>query len=133
LGSLEEIVSTGKSGSFLYRSYDNKYLLKTLPKEEAMCLFKILPQYYQVSILTSFLILKLIIFIILFLFLFLFIPTFLSYLYFIFIFNLIFIAHHRELPEFFLNQILRFISVYLSEERSLFCGYVQYSEYSDYH
>ena len=42
-----ELASTGKSGSFFYYTYDSKYLLKTVSKEEFLFLRKILPAYYE--------------------------------------------------------------------------------------
>ncbi|PRP85099.1 putative phosphatidylinositol-4-phosphate 5-kinase [Planoprotostelium fungivorum] len=47
LGSLCSLVSTGKSGSFFFRTSDGKYLIKTLPYEEVLFLIKILPSYYD--------------------------------------------------------------------------------------
>jgi hypothetical protein len=49
LGSLEEVVSTGRSGSYIYRSSDKKYLLKTIPTEEVGQLRKMLKDYYSVT------------------------------------------------------------------------------------
>jgi len=44
-GTLEEVISTGRSGSFFFRTKDKKYLLKTLPPEEAQLLMKSLFDY----------------------------------------------------------------------------------------
>jgi 1-phosphatidylinositol-4-phosphate 5-kinase len=52
-GALEEVVSTGRSGSFLYRSSDKRNLLKTLPVEEALFLFKILQGNHFIHALLS--------------------------------------------------------------------------------
>ena len=48
LSALEEIVSSGRSGSFLYRSVDGRYLIKTLPPEEKSFFRQILPSYFDV-------------------------------------------------------------------------------------
>lgn len=48
LSGIEEVVSTGRSGSFFFKSRDSKYFLKTLPTSEENLLFKILPDFYQV-------------------------------------------------------------------------------------
>ena len=42
-----ELASTGKSGSFFYYSYDSKYILKTISKDEFRFLKRILPSYYE--------------------------------------------------------------------------------------
>jgi hypothetical protein len=50
LSALEEIVSSGRSGSFLYRSVDGRYLIKTLPPEEKSFFRQILPSYFDVRL-----------------------------------------------------------------------------------
>lgn len=45
--SLKELVSSGKSGSFFYFSYDSKYLLKTIPEKEFSFFLNLLPKYYN--------------------------------------------------------------------------------------
>lgn len=45
--SLKELVSTGKSGSFFYFSYDSKYLLKTISQREFYFFKNILQDYYN--------------------------------------------------------------------------------------
>ena len=47
LSSLTEKVSSGKSGSFFYYSYDDKYMLKTISKDEYMLFKKIIKKYYE--------------------------------------------------------------------------------------
>jgi len=44
---VQEVVSTGRSGSFFFQSEDNKYLIKTLPAEEYSMFRKLLPSYYR--------------------------------------------------------------------------------------
>jgi 1-phosphatidylinositol-4-phosphate 5-kinase len=44
---IEELVSTGKSGSMFYYTRDGKYILKTISKTEYTFLKKILPNYYK--------------------------------------------------------------------------------------
>jgi len=46
MGSLSELFSEGKSGSFFYFSNDGRYLIKTIPHRELLSLISILPQYY---------------------------------------------------------------------------------------
>jgi len=46
--SLEEIASSGRSGSFFLKTEDGKYFIKTLPPDEHQFLKKILPQYWTV-------------------------------------------------------------------------------------
>lgn len=46
LSSLKEKVSSGKSGSFFYYSFDDKYMFKTIPKDEFMFFRKIISKYY---------------------------------------------------------------------------------------
>lgn len=50
LQSLCEMVSTGRSGSFFFKTNDGKYLIKTLPPEEHNLLQRILPYYYDVGV-----------------------------------------------------------------------------------
>ena len=45
IGSLSELFSEGKSGSFFYFSNDGRYLIKTIPHRELRSLIHILPQY----------------------------------------------------------------------------------------
>jgi len=47
LSSLTEKVSSGKSGSFFYYSYDDKYMLKTISKDEYILFKKIIKKYYE--------------------------------------------------------------------------------------
>eukprot|EP00164_Ancoracysta_twista_P012311 GFYU01019298.1.p1 GENE.GFYU01019298.1~~GFYU01019298.1.p1 ORF type:complete len:303 (-),score=45.07 GFYU01019298.1:9-917(-) len=44
---LAELLTPGKSGSFFYYSYDDKYLIKTVTPEEARFLRRVLHQYYE--------------------------------------------------------------------------------------
>ena len=44
--SLRELCSSGKSGSFFYFSYDNKYLLKTISEDEFIIFQTMLKDYY---------------------------------------------------------------------------------------
>lgn len=46
LHTFEEVVSTGRSGSFFLRSADGKYLIKSLPVEEHQFFRRILKAYY---------------------------------------------------------------------------------------
>ena len=45
LGSLAELLSDGKSGSFFYFSNDGRYLIKTVPLRELTALLELLPEY----------------------------------------------------------------------------------------
>jgi 1-phosphatidylinositol-4-phosphate 5-kinase len=45
--SFEEVISTGRSGSFFLRSPDGKYLIKTLPAEEHQFLRRNLKEYHR--------------------------------------------------------------------------------------
>ena len=45
LGSLAELLSDGKSGSFFYFSNDGRYLIKTVPLRELTALLELLPDY----------------------------------------------------------------------------------------
>ena len=45
MGSLSELFSEGKSGSFFYFSNDGRYLIKTIPHRELTSLIRLLPQY----------------------------------------------------------------------------------------
>lgn len=47
LASLSEKVSSGKSGSFFYYSSDDKYMLKTIQKDEFIFFKGIIKNYYQ--------------------------------------------------------------------------------------
>jgi len=47
LGALCEMVSTGRSGSFFFKTNDGKYLIKTLAPEEHDVFQKILPSYFS--------------------------------------------------------------------------------------
>ena len=44
MGSLSELFSEGKSGSFFYFSNDGRYLIKTIPHRELLSLINLLPQ-----------------------------------------------------------------------------------------
>eukprot|EP01133_Synstelium_polycarpum_P016997 gene16997-20227_t len=44
-----EVSTPGKSGSIFFFSYDNQYVLKTIPKREAKLLRALLPEYYEGS------------------------------------------------------------------------------------
>ncbi|PRP77948.1 hypothetical protein PROFUN_08482 [Planoprotostelium fungivorum] len=46
-GTLVEVASTGRSGSFFFKTSDDRYLLKTLPSDEAMLLLRLLPDYFK--------------------------------------------------------------------------------------
>lgn len=43
-----QLANTGRSGSFLYRTVDGQYLVKTLPPEEKAFFLHILPSYFEV-------------------------------------------------------------------------------------
>lgn len=45
--NIEQLCSTGSSGSLFYYTRDAKYILKTLPKREFEVLKRILPNYYN--------------------------------------------------------------------------------------
>lgn len=47
MAGLEEVMNSGRSGSFLYRSLDGKYLIKTLPTEEKKFFRQKLPDYFS--------------------------------------------------------------------------------------
>eukprot|EP01125_Pyxidicula_operculata_P012625 TRINITY_DN4150_c1_g1_i1.p1 TRINITY_DN4150_c1_g1~~TRINITY_DN4150_c1_g1_i1.p1 ORF type:complete len:2406 (+),score=580.76 TRINITY_DN4150_c1_g1_i1:18-7235(+) len=47
LSTYEEVVSTGRSGSFFFKSTDGKYFIKSLPPEEHMFLERNLSSYYR--------------------------------------------------------------------------------------
>ena len=47
LNTLEELISSGKSGSFFYYTADGKYTLKTIKREEFRFLRTLLPRYYE--------------------------------------------------------------------------------------
>ena len=47
LSSLTEKVSSGKSGSFFYYSFDDKYMLKTISRDEFLFFKKIIRNYYE--------------------------------------------------------------------------------------
>lgn len=47
LSSFNELISSGKSGSFFYYSANGKFILKTISKEEFAVLLDILPNYYK--------------------------------------------------------------------------------------
>jgi len=47
LDALCEMVSSGRSGSFFFKSNDGKYLIKTLPADEHYLLQRILPSYLE--------------------------------------------------------------------------------------
>jgi 1-phosphatidylinositol-4-phosphate 5-kinase len=47
LSTLQELTSTGKSGSFFYYSADGRFTLKTIHKEEYLFLRSILVPYYE--------------------------------------------------------------------------------------
>jgi len=44
--ALRELSTPGKSGSLFFHSWDDRFILKTVPKAETSTLKKILPQYY---------------------------------------------------------------------------------------
>lgn len=46
LTSLSELVSEGKSGSFFYFSYDQRYMVKTISSAEARTLRRSLQDYH---------------------------------------------------------------------------------------
>ncbi|KAH6755822.1 Phosphatidylinositol-4-phosphate 5-kinase family protein [Perilla frutescens var. hirtella] len=45
--ALRELSSPGKSGSFFYLTYDDKYMIKTVKKSEVKMLKRMLPAYYN--------------------------------------------------------------------------------------
>ncbi|XP_022945599.1 phosphatidylinositol 4-phosphate 5-kinase 6-like [Cucurbita moschata] len=45
--ALRELSSPGKSGSFFYLTYDDKYMIKTMKKAEVKVLLRMLPAYYK--------------------------------------------------------------------------------------
>ena len=47
MGSLSELFSEGKSGSFFYFSNDGRYLIKTIPHRELKSLVRLLPAYVR--------------------------------------------------------------------------------------
>lgn len=47
LSSLSELSSQGKSGSFFYFTADNKFMIKTISKDEAMLFKSILKKYFE--------------------------------------------------------------------------------------
>jgi 1-phosphatidylinositol-4-phosphate 5-kinase len=47
LTSLSELVSEGKSGSFFYFSYDQRYMVKTISSAEARTLRRTLQEYHE--------------------------------------------------------------------------------------
>jgi len=47
VGSLAELFSEGKSGSFFYFSNDGRYLIKTIPHRELLSLTRLLPKYVK--------------------------------------------------------------------------------------
>lgn len=47
LSSLTELSSSGKSGSFFYFTEDNKYMIKTISKNEKSLLRRILSNYFK--------------------------------------------------------------------------------------
>jgi 1-phosphatidylinositol-4-phosphate 5-kinase len=47
LSSLTEKVSSGKSGSFFYYSFDDKYMLKTISRDEYLFFKNIIRKYYE--------------------------------------------------------------------------------------
>jgi 1-phosphatidylinositol-4-phosphate 5-kinase len=44
---IEELFSTGQSGSLFYFTRDGKFIVKTLPEKEYLFLKKIFPSYYK--------------------------------------------------------------------------------------
>jgi len=42
---MKERFSEGKSGSFMYFTFDRRYIVKTIPMEEVDCMMEILPEY----------------------------------------------------------------------------------------
>ena len=47
MGSLSELFSEGKSGSFFYFTNDGAYVIKTIPHRELLSLVRLLPQYVR--------------------------------------------------------------------------------------
>lgn len=47
LTSFNELISSGKSGSFFYYSANGKFILKTISKEEFQVMLSILPNYFN--------------------------------------------------------------------------------------
>eukprot|EP01091_Cochliopodium_minus_P004492 TRINITY_DN14382_c0_g1_i1.p1 TRINITY_DN14382_c0_g1~~TRINITY_DN14382_c0_g1_i1.p1 ORF type:complete len:375 (-),score=119.29 TRINITY_DN14382_c0_g1_i1:48-1172(-) len=47
LCALDEVVSTGRSGSFFFKTHDQKYFIKTLPSAEESFLLTYLKDYYE--------------------------------------------------------------------------------------
>lgn len=47
---MTEFPTPGKSGSFFYFSYDQKYVIKTINTNEFKVLKQILPSYYLVNL-----------------------------------------------------------------------------------
>eukprot|EP01133_Synstelium_polycarpum_P007751 gene7751-9086_t len=45
----EEVKTIGRSGSFFYKSKDDRYFLKTIPTNEYLTFIKLFPSYYQYS------------------------------------------------------------------------------------
>ncbi|KAL5570258.1 hypothetical protein UlMin_026833 [Ulmus minor] len=45
--ALRELSSPGKSGSFFYLTYDDRYMIKTIKKAEVKVLLRMLPAYYK--------------------------------------------------------------------------------------
>ncbi|KAG6573799.1 Phosphatidylinositol 4-phosphate 5-kinase 6, partial [Cucurbita argyrosperma subsp. sororia] len=45
--ALRELSSPGKSGSFFYLTYDDRYMIKTMKKAEVKVLLRMLPAYYK--------------------------------------------------------------------------------------
>lgn len=44
---IEELFSTGQSGSLFYFTRNGKFIVKTLPEKEYLFLRKIFPEYYK--------------------------------------------------------------------------------------
>jgi len=51
LSTLDEVASSGRSGSFFFKSEDGRYLVKTLPFEEYDFFKRNLIQFYRVILL----------------------------------------------------------------------------------
>ena len=47
LCALDEVISTGRSGSFFFKTHDQKYFIKTLPTAEESFLFSHLKDYLE--------------------------------------------------------------------------------------
>ena len=45
---MKEKFSEGRSGSFFWITEDNKYMIKTMTREESVFLRRIVPQYFHV-------------------------------------------------------------------------------------